>query len=145
MDNPQQLSAASEGILQEIMHYHRERLHIFEESSRRRRRAEAAKNYPYLTRAVAGMVAEQLDGAEREFFQETARLAGRPFDPQRIWVPFEFFRRDLTAAGATGGGYLIGTDDQAAHDILRPWSFTNRGGVTWLENLQGNVMVAKTT
>ena len=140
-----QLSPTSEAVLEEITSYHRERFLAFEKASRGRRRAEARREAPYLSRAIASMAAERLDGAEREFFQETARLAGQPFDAQRILVPWEFFRRDLTAANAAQGGYLLGVDPEAARDILRPWSFTLRGGVEWLESLEGQVTVAKTT
>lgn len=145
MNIPHELSPISQAILEQMKIYHAGRLLAFEQDQRERQRREARMGLPYLWRAAQGMAAGRLDGAEREYFQEAARLAGRTFDPERIWVPFEFFRRDLTAATATAGGYLIGVDNQAAHDILRPWSFTNRGGVQWLENLQGSVTVAKTT
>lgn len=65
-------------------------------------------------------------------------------DPQRVRFPFSAFR-DLTAAAAGAGGYLVGTETPAAVDALRPWSVTARAGILIAAGLQGNQAVPKVT
>jgi HK97 family phage major capsid protein len=147
MHNVHELPNDLQSIVDAQVDYYSSRLHEFQ---RRRERIQAAgdrKLPPSLARAVQRMMEPDgtMDGADREFFQETARYAGKAFDPQRICVPFEIFRRDLTAANAGAGGYLLGVDPYAAQDMLRPWSTVLRAGVTVEDHLQGNVTVARTT
>lgn len=133
-------------ILDEMVKYHSNRLHEFERRLERNKSLKDRKNPVYLSRAISQMSAQGLKGTpEAEFFQETARIRSEAFDPQRIYLPWEFFKRDLTAANALQGGYLVGLSNTAAQDILRPWSVAISGGVTVAENLQGNVTVPKTT
>ena len=51
---------------------------------------------------------------EGEFFEAVAKLSGRNYDPQRVFVPFGLFRRDLTVANAGQAGYLVSTETQEA-------------------------------
>lgn len=133
-------------ILDELVKYHAGRLHEFERRQARNKSLKNRSNPVYLSRAISQMAAQGLKGTpEAEFFQEMARIQGKSFDPQRIYLPFEFFRRDLNAANALQGGYLVGLSNTATQDILRPWSVTISGGVTVEENLQGNVTIPKTT
>jgi HK97 family phage major capsid protein len=96
-------------------------------------------------RMFAGMQAGHLDGLEREVLEQSARDARENFDPQRVRVPWALFGRDLTAATANAGGYLVATDVGAAVDVLRPWSVTARAGLTFLEGLVGNLTLPRTT
>ena len=146
MYDERNLQPGTEAILQELTQYHKTRLHEFERKLERQKSAKNRGNLVYLSRAISQMAAQGLKGTpESEFFQETARIAGKPFDPQRIYLPWEFFRRDLNASNALQGGYLIGLSNTAAQDILRPWSVAISGGVTVEENLTGNVTIPKTT
>lgn len=133
-------------ILDELVRYHAARLHEFEARRRRIKSRDDAKGPVYLSRAINLMANQSLQGTpEGEFFKEAARITGQAFDPQRICLPWEFFRRDLNAANAGQGGYLMGIDNMAAQAILRPWSVVISGGVTVEENLTGNVTIPKTT
>lgn len=96
-------------------------------------------------RALICMSDGKLDGVEREMLEEVARIAGTPFDPSRVVIPFGLFARDLTSASALSGGYLVGTETGEALDVLRPWSVTARAGITVLENLRGNQVLPRTT
>lgn len=84
-------------------------------------------------------------GRERETLQEFARRAGEPYDQQRIVLPFEVFKRDLSKAAASGGGYLVATGATQAVDILRPWSVTARAGVLVETGFTGDSVIPKTT
>lgn len=133
-------------ILDELVKYHANRLHEFERKLARQKNARNRDNFVYLSRAISQMTRQALkETPEAEFFQEMARIEGKGFDPQKVHVPFEFFRRDLNASNALQGGYLLGLSNMAAQDILRPWSVVISGGVTVEENLKGNVTVPKTT
>lgn len=140
------LNEDSGAILDELVKYHSNRLHEFERRLQRNRSATNRKYPVYLSRAISQMAAQGLKGTpEAEFFQEMARIRGVAFDPQRVNLPWEFFRRDLNASNALQGGYLLGLSNTAAQDILRPWSVVISGGVTVEENLSGNVTIPKTT
>lgn len=76
---------------------------------------------PTLQRTIAGMRAGKLDGAERELAEEGARAAGRPFDPHRVVLPWQFFSRDLTTSVSGAGGYLASTTTGEAYHALRPY------------------------
>lgn len=100
-------------------------------------------------RMLEGLVANKLDGLERESLQEAARVAGvqyEPFKPVIPWAAFTGgFTRDLIAASAGLGGYLAATEVGEAADILRPFSVTARMGVQFIERLKGNMQLPKTT
>lgn len=95
-------------------------------------------------RAVIGLADGHLDGLERETFQESAKRAGMPFDPQRVFVPWSLMTRDLNTAGPGAGGYLVGTSTGEALDVLRPWSVTARAGIDSVENLRDNATLPRT-
>jgi len=145
-NRPDGLNEDTGQILDELVKYHAGRLHEFERRQQRNKSLRDRKNPVYLSRAISQMSSQGLRGtAESEFFLETSRIQGKPFDPQRIYLPWEFFRRDLNAGNAGQGGYLIGVDNETAQDVLRPWSVAISGGVTVEENLSGNVSIPKTT
>lgn len=96
-------------------------------------------------RMVGSMAHGGLNGFERETLQEVAQRTGRPFDAVRPFVPFELLARDLTAAAASAGGYLIDTSTMAAQDILRAYSVTGGLGVTVTSGLTGNAEMPRTT
>ena len=84
------------------------------------------------------------DGYEREVCGATAALAGEVFDRHRVLIPFGALQtRDLSAASATGGGYLVGTDAGDPVDVLRPWSVAAAAGLTVLPNLVGNLALPR--
>lgn len=97
------------------------------------------------SRMLGGMAAGTLDGLEAEVLQETARAAGKAYDPQRVTIPFSAFTRDLSTATPGAGGYLAGTETGEAVDTLRPWSVVARAGVTVLERLRGDQSIPRTT
>lgn len=96
-----------------------------------------------LARMFAGMRDGHLSGLERELLEQSARDAGQNFDPQRVQVPWKFFLRDLTAASASAGGYLVGTAMSEVVDILRPWSVTARAGITIFDGLRESLPIPK--
>jgi HK97 family phage major capsid protein len=69
-------------------------------------------------------------------------------DPNTFHVPFEFLhrgeaQRDLTAASAGAGGYLVETQNVGFIDILRNRSVCYRMGAMRLPGLVGNVTVPR--
>jgi len=145
MNNAQQLSPAGEAILQELVQYHRQRLHHFQDAAAQRQ-AERDRVAPWsLARAIDRMSVGQLDGAEREHLEEAARVAGVPFDPLRPFIPFNAVR-DLNVASSTAGGFLTaGTAAADPIDILRPWSVTARAGILIEMGLAGDIVIPKTS
>jgi HK97 family phage major capsid protein len=85
------------------------------------------------------------DGYEAEVCQEAARAAGVPYDANRIVVPWPMLQTRALSVAASGGGYLVETENLAPADILRPWSATLNAGMQVVENLTGNATVPKTT
>ena len=135
-----ELSEHGQAVLSELMKYHQERL-FRSEQERALLRANQDKLRPAkLSRALVAMSEGGLsDGPEREFFAETARASGQPFDPSRIVIPFQLFQhRDLSAASASAGGFLTETNTREAIDLLRPFSVMARMGVMIETNLVGN-------
>lgn len=63
------------------------------------------------------------------------------FAPSRI----DIAKRDLTAASASGGGYLRGTDNISFIEMLRNRMVAFALGATRLSGLQGNVTIPKQT
>ncbi|MBL8288275.1 MAG: phage major capsid protein [Rubrivivax sp.] len=96
-------------------------------------------------RAMGEMLTERglADGYEHEICQSAAMIGGRRHDPHRVVFPFSAFTRDLTAASAPGGGYLISQDKQRPVDVLRPWSVVARAGCTILDRLVGNPSIPR--
>jgi HK97 family phage major capsid protein len=90
-------------------------------------------------------------GFELEASRTIAQKLGRAPDPHKFYVPFEVqqrsvpMRRDLTAASASGGGYLVGTDNMSFIEVLRNRSIAYRMGARRLSGLVGNVTVPKQT
>lgn len=136
------LSPASEAIIAEINAYHRSRMHDFEDRARRRQGSGPRLNLARTLMAMShpGM----LDGEDREALAEVARNAGTHFDLSRPLIPFSAMR-DLTAAAAGAGGYLVSAETQEAVDILRPWSVSARAGVMLETGLRGDQVVPKVT
>ena len=96
------------------------------------------------SRAAEG---KPLEGIDREMLEESARAAGRGFDPFRWTLRWEWLRaeqRDISVA-AQGGGYLVGQEVPAAYDVLRPWSTVTQAGVQILDGLTGNVVLPLTS
>ena len=54
-------------------------------------------------------------------------------------------QRDLTVASASGGGYLVGTENMSFIDVLRNRSVALRMGATPMPGLVGNVTIPKQT
>lgn len=102
-----------------------------------------------LARVVEQMAHQRglMDGYEREVCGATATAAGEGFDRHRVLIPLQALStRDLTVAGAGGGGYLVATDNLPSPiDVLRPWSVVAEAGVTVLPNLVGNLTVPRVT
>lgn len=138
MDNTP-LSQTSQAILKEITSYHSDRLQEFESAGRRRRAGHDRTMPARLSRAVDQMASPGgLDGAEREFAKETARLIPRGYDPHRLWLPFHALTRGLNVAEDGAGGFLVDQMNLPARDLLRPWSVVLQGGVTVVEALSSN-------
>lgn len=62
-----------------------------------------------------------------------------------LLVPTALLRRDLTAANAAAGGYMVGTELGGAFDVLRARSVALRLGAEILPGLTGNTTFAKVT
>jgi HK97 family phage major capsid protein len=86
------------------------------------------------------------DGYERQVCESAALIAGGRHDVHRALIPWAAIaRRDLTVGADSAGGFLKGTANLTAVDVLRPWSVTARAGLTILENLRENVIIPKVT
>lgn len=100
-----------------------------------------------------------LELAASKAVQERTNIA--PQSKQSILVPLDVLsrsmqqtmvqqallqaRRDLTAASASGGGYLVDTQNQGFVELLRNASVCFAMGATRLSGLQGNVTIPKRT
>lgn len=89
-------------------------------------------------------------GFELECSRGVAQKLGRTADDHRFYVPFEVLerpigegRRDLTAASAGAGGYLVETANVGFIEMLRNRSVVLNMGATRLSGLQGNVTVPR--
>jgi len=139
-----ELSQAAQGILNEITEYHRGRLFAFQQAASGRKRLDDRRGYASIARAIEQMMSDAgLEGAEYEWAKETSRLAPTPLgnDRHRLWVPMSALTRDLNAAVAGAGGYLVDAAVQSARDLLRPWSFTLQAGVQTAESMTAAAMV----
>jgi HK97 family phage major capsid protein len=96
-------------------------------------------------------------GFELECSRAVAEKLNKAPDPTRFYVPFEVMndqridpsrhirggQRDLDAATAGAGGYLVGTTNQGFIEMLRNKSVAFQMGVRRLSGLQGNVTVPR--
>lgn len=93
-------------------------------------------------------------GFELEASREIAKRVGRVNTKQGFFVPLEIQmrdhpnmvgKRDLTVASASGGGYLVGTENTSFIEMLRNRSVAFRMGARRLSGLVGNVTIPKQT
>lgn len=85
------------------------------------------------------------DGYEREVCGAAALMQGETFDGHRLMIPFgALATRDLTAASAAAGGYLVSTATAEPVDVLRPWSVVASAGITMLPGLRENISLPRT-
>lgn len=108
-------------------------------------------------------------GFELECSQEISKRLNRVVDPNRFYVPLDVqqrevayqrgasfttpaarramgvHQRDLTAASASGGGYLVGTENTSFIELLRNRAVAYRMGARRLSGLSGNVTVPRQT
>lgn len=140
------LSPELQATLDTLTDYHRRQLSLYQHGRRVRQSAKDRHGVVRFSRAIAAMMTDRglSDGPEAEFFAEVAKLRGESFDPHRIRLPLTCLTRDLSAAQATAGGYLVGVDLGEAVEVLRPWSIVVNGGVSVEEQLTGNATVPKT-
>jgi len=82
---------------------------------------------------------------ESELLEDVAVREGRDFDPQRPEIPWGLWKRDMTAAGTSGSGYLVDQPVSAAADVLRGFSVVVGAGCTVLPDLVGNTGVPRVT
>lgn len=89
-------------------------------------------------------------GFELECSRAIAQKFQRLPDPNKFFVPFEVQqrpvgRRDLTAASASAGGYLVATDNMSFIELMRNRSVVYNMGARRLSGLVGSVTVPKQT
>lgn len=87
-------------------------------------------------------------GFELECSREIAKRLNKVPDPNKFYVPIEVQqrevqRRDLTAASASGGGYLVGTENMSFIELMRNRSVVYRMGARRMSGLSGNVTIPK--
>lgn len=103
----------------------------------------------------------QKAGFEAECSRTIAQRLGVTPDPHKFYVPLdvqsrkmptpeEFARygigkRDLTVASASGGGYLVATENQSFIDVLRNRSVMYNMGARRMSGLVGSVTIPKQT
>lgn len=102
-------------------------------------------------------------GVELEASQEIAKRTGRMSSAKGFFVPLDvqerqfalpeqvvrmlppYMQRDLTVASASGGGYLVGTQNVSFIELLRNRMVAMRMGATRLPGLVGNLTIPKQT
>lgn len=106
-------------------------------------------------------------GFELECSREISKRLQVVIDPNKFYVPFEvqsrqlrsangsfltadaqrqiggYARRDLTAATANAGGYLVGTENMSFIEVLRNRSIAYRMGARRMAGLVGNVTIPR--
>ena len=85
------------------------------------------------------------DGIEREWGEEAARQAGRPFDQHRPWIPWSVMGRTLNVGTGSLGGHLVDNAVTAAAAALFPVSTVVRLGATVLDGLRGDINIPRVT
>lgn len=100
-----------------------------------------------LSRAVLGAVNGNLSGRELEASQGVSQQLGIiTRNSHSFFIPADVMYRDMTAAGASGSNYLVGTAQPSSFmDTVRNRSIVMRLGATMLENLTGTTPIPKTT
>lgn len=99
-----------------------------------------------LSRALAQAVTGNVSGFEAEVSQEAARMLGREAEQHRVFIPTapRLFKRDLNAADAPSGGYLVSVDAVSLIDLVRARSVTAALGVP-IMRAKGDVLMPKLT
>ncbi len=99
-----------------------------------------------LIKAINGVVHKDWKhaGLELEAHQEIQKRTGKILSENSFFVPLEVQKRDLSVA-ASGGGYLVSTDNVGFIELLRNRSVVLQMGATRLSGLQGNVAIPKQT
>lgn len=102
--------------------------------------------------AVLGALASgsALEGLEREIHAELERVHGPPTMSNGVLLPADviaYHTRDMTAAGASGSNYLVGTDNEAAGfvGLARGRMVTGALGAEIVDGLVGNVTIPRVT
>jgi HK97 family phage major capsid protein len=82
-------------------------------------------------------------GYEAEISRTTAQRMGKTLNEHSFMMPTDILSRVMIVGTATQGGYLVGTDQQAASfiELLRNRSVAFRMGATTLSGLQGSVTI----
>ena len=84
-------------------------------------------------------------GLELEASQEIAKRTQRMHGAKGFFVPLDVQKRDLTAASASGGGYLVATDNMSFIELLRNRMVAANMGATFMPGLVGNLTIPKQT
>jgi HK97 family phage major capsid protein len=108
--------------------------------------AKDVKNYS-LMRAINAVVHKDWKraGFELECHQEIATRTGKVVAESNFFVPLDIQNRDITAATASNGGYLVQTTNVSFIELLRNRSVALSLGATRLPGLTGNVAIPKQT
>jgi len=129
-------------------------LKVIEERSKNAPKSEAAiglsekeaQSFSFF-RAIRAVVDKNWNNAgfELEASRAVAQRLGKMQDPNKFFVPFEVqrARRDLTVASASGGGYIVATNNMSFIELMRNRSVVYAMGATRLSGLVGNVTVPK--
>jgi HK97 family phage major capsid protein len=83
-------------------------------------------------------------GFEGEVLEATAAVQGKQFDPNRAFVPWSVFGRDVRTLSATpgsSGGYLASAQTLSPVDVLRPWSVVASAGMQEMSGLSSNPLI----
>jgi HK97 family phage major capsid protein/HK97 family phage prohead protease len=105
-----------------------------------------------LSRAIVACIDKDWKNApfELDCSKTVAQRIGRVSEPYKFYIPFEVLerpveireKRDISVA-ASGGGYLVQTDNVGFIEMLRNRSVVFRMGARRLSGLQGNVTIPK--
>lgn len=100
-----------------------------------------------LSKAVLGAANGNLSGLEAEASRAVSQKLGIiTRNSHSFFIPDDVMYRDMTAAGASGSNYLVGTSQPLSFiDTVRNRSITMRLGATMLEKLTGTTPIPKTT
>jgi len=116
-----------------------------QELARRERRREPAPNL--LCETIAAALNNSHGGFVGELHEETMRQSGQvPSSPHARLLPLSLIgSRDMTVASASGGGYLVETQNGPFIELLRNRSVVRRMGARVLSGLRGNLALPKQT
>ena len=93
---------------------------------------------------LKGAEMHPINGVDAEYFQETARRAGKPYDCMQPIIGWEKFTRADTVLPGSAGGYTTGTAVPGAVDALRPVMACAALGATFIETT-GNLALPRQT